>query len=403
MSSDLLFTDDLAAAPPRALSPMATAWQRLAFGQDRVAQQVRGMLQEWWAAMPEATRAQVKRELQQETLGQHLGAFWELYLHQMLKGLEVTFEPAIGTEDGRGDRPDFLVTGAGFSYWIEATVVLGEDAVRQDERARVEQLYAAIQRATNRDFLVAIALKHVGPSTPGKRLVRELDRWLGTLDADAELERLTDPEEARAEKVISRDGWVFKVKASPKRRDLRGRADLGVIGEKLEGWQVHRVEGERVVEFEGFKRFDETSFLAKGLREKARHGYDVRDRPFVIAVLCGGLFADDRALAQALLGRIRYSVGSGDGSWTGHGLWLDDKCRPQNTHVSAVLAISDLRPSSCAIAEPRLWTNPWARVPLPPDAMPWRRFDIRQDGSIDESEPSASAAEVLDLGPHSHT
>jgi hypothetical protein len=57
-------------------------------------------------------------------------------------------------------------------------------------------------------------------------------------------------------------------------------------------------------------------------------------------------------VAQALLGRASYQVGSGTGTWTGNGLWLDKNCNPRNTSVSAVLAVVSLTPLGLAIVEP---------------------------------------------------
>jgi hypothetical protein len=261
----------------------------------------------------------------------------------------------------------------------------------------VDQLYDAIERSRNRDFLLDLDLREVGPQTPGRKLVARLERWLDGLHAAAAAKRLADDDVFRT--TISHAGWRLVVRAVPLPPRERGRADRRIIGSKREGWQKHRVEGERVIEFEGFKAFDDITPLTKGLRNKAGHGYELDDEPFMIATLCAGTMAEDHEMAQALLGRVRYQLGSGVGTWTGGGLWLDGDCQPHNTSVSAVLSVMNLTPRGLAVVEPRLWTNPWARRPLPADALPWRRFDVQPNGSIREIEPRVSPADVLGLDP----
>jgi hypothetical protein len=53
----------------------------------------------------------------------------------------------------------------------------------------------------------------------------------------------------------------------------------------------------------------------------------------------------------------------------------------------------------CAVVKPVLWTNPWARVPLPTDALPWRRNEIQLDGTTITHDAIAPPAAVLRLHP----
>ncbi len=327
--------DDVRLVPSYELPATASAWDRLARAEGAVAHCVRSTLQNWWAAMPADARSQIRERLGREDVGAHLGAFWEIYLHRLFSGLGFEVEIDIGGDDQQRRHPDFRLLGAFPTFRVEGAVVLGEDAVERRARARVQQLYAAIERVRNRKFLLGLDLRAVGPATPGASLVAVLDRWLDGLDQDGELARIAAGGEP-AGRMITHAGWRVRVTAFPWKPHLRGRGDLRIIGEKREGWQVHRLVGERTVEFEGFKAFDEVGPLTKKPRDKAGHGYELDGERFVIAALCGGIFAADREMAQALLGRAADEVGSGAGSWQGGGLWLDKRCAPpRNAHGSS--------------------------------------------------------------------
>jgi hypothetical protein len=143
---------------------------------------------------------------------------------------------------------------------------------------------------------------------------------------------------------------------------------------------------------------DEVTPLRKALRAKAGHRYELEERPFVIAALCAGGLVEDRDVAQALLGDIRYRPG-GAGHYVGGGLWLGDDLKPRNRDVSAVLICIDLRPSGVTVVQPTLWTNPWARRQLPDDFLPWRRMAIDDDGHIEEYLATRTVADIFGLDP----
>lgn len=331
--------------------------------------------------MPVQARPQVRTRFMNSDPRVHLGAFWELYLHEFATRTGVLLAVDVGN-DGVGQRvPDFLLDGVGQPFWVEATVAGGDDFVDRDERKRVQQLYAAIERHPHRDFLIDVHVRRVGDATPGRKFVRQITRWLDSLDWQA-VYALRGTGAPLPEKLIDHLGWQILVKASARRPELRGDPDAGAIGSRHEGWQEHRIEGnDRTVTFEGMKKFSEIESVHKTLIAKAGHGYSLEDRPFVIAALCAGVMVDDNDIAQALFGRLRYFIGSSasgelDAEFGGGGLWVTAGGSPVNTRVSAVLTVTDLAPGSMAIVEPTLWLNPWAAHPLREDAFPWRSVRI---------------------------
>jgi len=155
----------------------------------------------------------------------------------------------------------------------------------------------------------------------------------------------------------------------------------------VEGFEIASI-GDR--ELDTLKAMDDIGPLRRGLSDKASHGYELQEEPFVIAALCAGPFVEQMEIEMALMGQPRVS----------DGLWLSRAGRPSYTRVSAVLTVTELTPGSCALVEPCLWLNPWAQRPLPVDGLPWRRIEFRSDGRPVEIPARRTTAEILEVGPH---
>jgi hypothetical protein len=384
------------------LAPTATAYERLAVVDAPLEEDVRQLLQAWWERLPDAARPQIRERFADPDSVHHLGAFWEMYLHEAALREMTLLGVDIGNDDDRR-IPDFLIAANGSPFWMEATVAGGDDFVGRDERARVDQLYAAIARRPHPDFLIGISLRAAGPKTPGAKLVRRVDAWLSTLDWEAEIARkAAGADVPRA--TVEYEGWELEVEALARIPERRGDPDAGAIGWRHEGWETHEIEGnDRTVRFEGPKRFRDIEMLTKALTSKAGHGYELGGRPLVLAVLCAGALVNENDIAQALFGRLAYSVPAAGTDTTGHflggGLWMDRGGKPTNTRVSAVLTVTELTPYSCASAEPVLWLNPAAANPIPRDVLPWRAWEIDERGAFVEHDARRTPAEVLGLGP----
>jgi hypothetical protein len=360
-----------------------------------VADRARALMEHWFLRVPASAQPQIRERFRSAAARTHRGAFFELYVHELATRLGYDVTVDIGNDATSERRPDFRLRRDITDFQIEATTITGDDIVGPGNRARVQQLYDAIDSLENREFLVGVALREVGPRTPGRKLVAKIDRWLAELDPD-DPPAVADDRAAR-ESRIEHDGWIVDVEAIAIRADLRGRDDFGGIGARTEGFE----SGERGhIEM---RKLEDAEPIAKALRSKAGHGYELDNKPFVIAALCAGTFAVEEDVAEALLGpvvhRIPFDGGPSRGEYQGGGLWLDDRCEPRNTRVSAVLTVFDLRPTGCAVVKPILWTNPWARHPLPDDALPWSRYEIQRDGRIVTHDATATPAAVLGLHP----
>jgi hypothetical protein len=305
------------------------------------------MLDSWWLQLPEAARPQIRERFMESAPAVHLGGFFELYMHEVLRRVCSEVEVDIGNDDLRRRRPDLRAVTTGTGFGVEVTAILGDDAVDPKDRARVDQLYDALNaRLQNRDFLLHINLRQAGPQTPGKKLVAEIDRWLDPLDPDVETERQVDGKTS-PQLHLEHRGWVVGLEATPLQPDLRNGPALRVIGSRVEGFEVASIDDR---ELDTLKPIDDIGPLSRSLSAKAGHRYELREEPFVI--------------------------------------------------VSAVLTVTELTPGSSALVEPCLWLNPWAQRPLPTDSLPWRKIEFRDDGRPVETPATRTTAEILEVGLH---
>lgn len=240
-----------------------------------VADRARALMDQWFSRLPASAQPQIHERFRNAATRTHRGAFFELYVHELATRLDYDVTVDIGNDAASERRPDFRLHRDSTDFQIEATMITGDDIVGPGNRARVHQLYDAIDRLENREFLVGVALREVGPRTPGRKLVAKIDRWLAELNPDEQQEG--DGDRAARETRIEHDGWIVDVDATPIRADLRGRQDFGGIGSRTEGFE----NGERGhIEM---RKLEDAEPIAKALRSKAGHGYELDDKPFVIA------------------------------------------------------------------------------------------------------------------------
>lgn len=387
-----LFSRDRAPGPRRDRWTL-TDYQRLDQATGAAAERVRRLMDSWYRGLPAHARTEIRQRFTSPKLGAHLGAFWEMYLYEAASRLELKVDLDVG-RDHSGRRPDLLVGTDEGDHFIEATVALGDAAIRRDQRARADQFYAAIERVRNRDFLLYCELRAVGSASPSRKLVADpLDCWLSNLDPDT-LRMGADAGQPAPDFTIDEDGWIARIEATGKRVELRGDPGTSVIGGRVEGF-ADNADGEDFP-----REIDDITPLTKALLKKAGHGYELGDHAFVIAVLCAGDFIEEQDIAQALFGPIEYQVSINSDRATGAfqpgGLWHDGGGQ-RYTSVSAVLTASNLTPGAVAAVEPRLWLNPAAAHPIDPSLLPWGRWEIDPTGRFVEHPASQTAAELFGL------
>lgn len=348
----------------------------------------RQVLEEWFAHWPADDRKDLRGRLKAKDAGQFVGAFWELYLHELHRrlGFECQRDPVLPDTTR---RPDFLVSRPGnpkSSFYLEATVV---DYARNEAslRKRQELVLEMIEAAYHPDFAIRVHQLAAGDSQPSRReVVGAIEQWFATLDHEAEQRRVG--ELGRADEMIALGkGWRLRALPYPRPEQSRGDRSFPTIATRSGGGMIN-----------------EPPTILDDLRDKASR-YGRPDRPYVIAALCAREFATELDIEQALYGPevIKVAVGPG-GPQTGvaridrdpKGLWQRDE-QQTATRVSAVLSAIQLHPWSIASVPLTLWLNPWATRRLTA-SLPWATVSgdlaanaiVRADG---EREPR----EFLDL------
>lgn len=144
---------------------------------------VRALIEDWFGRYPRAHQAELRARLRSSNNETFDGAFFELYLHELLRrlGYELDVHPALGPD--RGARPDFLARRGGEDrFYLEGRVARDESASKTAAQARVNEAYEALNRMESPDFFLSLE-DHGSPATPvPKRFRVEVERFLRAQD-----------------------------------------------------------------------------------------------------------------------------------------------------------------------------------------------------------------------------
>lgn len=302
-------------------------------------------MESWFSVYPQSEAAEFKRRLQSD----FDTASFELILFTYFTrlGFSVTPHPAAPASSR---RPDFLVSGEGTAFYLEATTAR-DQSDEQSARENVKNLVLdAINTADSPHFFLGIrklTVKH-GQQPAPRRIVafleRELQRFnpntvpVGTAFTDSP--SLTF-EDSTARIVF----WIM-----PKSPGLRGQPNVRNIG---------------IGPIESYVGNPEFVFRDAVSSKATRYG--LLNAPFVVAVNHLGKFGiHDDTVTEGLFGSIKVGVDTNthearpfrdrDGAFMG-------PTGPINTRVSAVLAAS-VRPWSLSSARFELVHHPAATHPL---------------------------------------
>ncbi len=366
-SSPALYSEDSFTFLNRAAGE---AWER-----------IRDVLDDCYSAFPDGD-GDLRARFRSTDPRQHYAAWWELYLHQLLRMLDfkVTVHPEMA---GTSGRPDFLAERGIDSFYVEAVTIFS-GIVATGRRGRLE---AAVQDVVNTidasEFMVGLAYEQVGQSMPAKSAItRPIEEWLATLDADELLEAHENGTIGDTQ-LIEFGDWELRLRPIARSREFRGRPDNRLIGMGPTS--------------AGFT--NDTLQIARALTRKKRR-YGIPDRPLVVAALPMNGFVDDRDVQNALFGSeaVRMHVATGattmvrspDGVWVG-------KRGPAAKRMSALLMGVGITPNTCATKMPQLWHHFDPTHALDVD-LPFSTARV-VDEAIQFSDATRSASDVFGLPP----
>ncbi|WP_298990964.1 hypothetical protein [uncultured Pseudokineococcus sp.] len=301
----------------------------------------RNLLQSWADQLDDKEYADVVGRIQVGNDYQFNSAFLELYLHEVLRraGATVIAHPDLANQPR---HPDFLVHLNERALYVEA-IAPEPSKSEQSAANRLHTLYDTINRiSTPRHVLMITNLKEGKVPPSGRRLGRELVRWLADLDASVptQIDWADLPSYSWAH-----DGWEVELAAVPTKAPSDGEA------------KRRRAIG--VLAHQGARMVNDAPTILRALASK-QGAYGNLAKPFVIAI---GLYIHDEDRWHALnafYGHERIFVRDDgtavpirrlDGYFGGPSNW-------KNRNVSGVLIVNQLNPYDPARAEVTFWPHP---------------------------------------------
>ncbi len=349
---------------------------------------VRELLETWFASFPAEAQADVRSRFRSADQAEYLGAFWEIYLHEVhcRLGFDLHRDPTVPETS---KRPDFLVRGDGRRFYLEATVVT-YSRFEAAQRRRDGLLVDLVNEAFDPDFAVFMGTAAAGPTTPRRsEVVEPIQEWLSGFDWETERALVEQGQHNRAERTFTPRDSVLTLQPYPKPPQSRGDPSFPTVA-------AGPTQGGVV---------DEASHIYSDLHDKASH-YGRPDHPFVIAALCLRDFVEDRDIDAALYGPevFRIPILPEGGAGTAYvdrepmGLWQRGT-EQRATRVSGVLTAIGLGPYFVATMPLTLWTNPWASMPLEAE-LPWRTVsgDLASNRLV-TADATRQPHEILGLPP----
>jgi hypothetical protein len=229
----------------------------------------RKMIQGWFNRFPDEDKKDLRERFRSPKEPNHVGAFFEIYLHELFNRLGFELEPH-PTIRGCGTHPDYVVSDHGVNqFYLEATLAGLPSQQEQGANTRMGIVYDAINTIESPNFFVRLELKGA-PNTapPTQTLRRDLTGWLASLNPDYILQLHSA---GRGSEIPffpwqhERGSLLFR--PVPKSSKLRGQPGVRPLGMRMPegGWL--NTHGE----------------IRKAIENKAKK-YGELELPFIIAV-----------------------------------------------------------------------------------------------------------------------
>jgi hypothetical protein len=350
--------------------------------------QIRQLIADWFFHYPPSSQEALKKRFCSPNDIAHQGAFFELYLHELLHrlGFSIEVHPAVVE---KRTHPEFLVSIAGkHTFYLEATIASDSDEKRAGDK-RENMVYESIDKIYSPNFFIGVSV-HGSPSNPppGKKWGTVLERWLSTLDPDDTGEQVdTKGIESVPSITLTHGGWDVTFQAIPKSAEIRGKLGIRPMG----------------LWFYEPQWCKDDEYIRNAIKKKATN-YGNLGLPYIIAInvlsmffrethmVMDALFGDEVIRVHRLSGgRVREDFGrSSNGSFRG-------PKGPRNKRVSGVIICSNLLWGNITAASPILWHNPWATFPVGPELWPLSQRIMNSEKNKIEIRDGQAICEVLSL------
>lgn len=332
------------ALPARYYEPIFDGLNRLAW---KNAERIRNLLDGWFVTYPVHHKMELRGRFRSQRNSDHQGAFFELFIHQLL--IELGYIVEVNPLTRLGNTPDFLAEmTSGETFFLDARVV---DPKTLKHSLSEELVFDELNKLHCPDFWLTAKVRGVLLSSPPLKKIREtFQAWIDQLN----YENVRDNDCSFGKcfsQSFEHESWVLTLKPIAKGGEHRGRPGARPL--------IPPPKAEFV---------DSAKPIIQAIREKDRR-YRNLGSPLVVAVNALDLSGVDRTdILQALFGwseltdlpdsaRITPPTGIGKKEC----LWTANK----NSSVSAILLFNELQPNSMASAPMCLYENPWASHSIP--------------------------------------
>ena len=192
----------------------------------------RNRFESWFKGFPHEHQKDLRERFQSDDEQNHEGAFFELFLHELLTrlGFSLKVHPEI---TGTSARPDFLVCHDNQRFYLEATVT-GQEAGPFTRNRNEQDVINNLNTLTSPHFYITIHIEgKLSRTLSKKEVVRPFEELLDAHDPD-EVQRLMDERgrnSAPSQKIECGDwcleGWLRPISPEKRNRDSTRRLILG--------------------------------------------------------------------------------------------------------------------------------------------------------------------------------
>lgn len=310
--------------------------------------QIRETLNKWFDNYPDPE----KKELKTRFLSSFSSAFYELFLHELFIKQGYTLEPHPKIP-GTTKRPDFLVSGHGLEFYLEAKESTDKTDSEKSMENRINSLYDQINKTKSPNFFLKInelIIKSKGQPS-GNKIISFLEKELLKFDPEILSKRISEKGFDQLDEITYDDNHIkLSISLIPKSPKIRGKDGIRPIG---------------IYPFLSLWGGSDNSI--KSAIEKKATRYGVLNKPYLICVnSTSERITDDFDVMNALFGslQVTFSMDSNNRNerYTRafDGVFFNSK-GPKFTRVSAVL-ITNVHCANLHIAKLWLVEHPFAKL-----------------------------------------
>ncbi len=332
---------------------------------------IRSTLDKWVSRFPTLHQKQLLSSFRSNIESQHIGAFLELYLHELLRslGFELVIHPPV---EETNSHPDFLVSSpTGDRFYLEAVVAQERTGGQVGKMHLRNAALDALNRIDSPDFWLNIQISGYPATTVSSEMLRtRIVPWLESLEYEKVSRSYTEHGwKSLPVLKIDANGMDLIIRPSPRAAEIRGASGLRTIGSSSTSFSRPRV-------VEAIRR----------ALDKRVHRYGNLQYPLVLAVNVIGFRANEYRITEALFGSVQLFVMEDEKgnlslqhSRDGKGA-LIRPTGPRKELLNTILLMSNLTPWTIANHHVQVVRHPWS------SSYPIRSFDMFPQLTVEDGE-----------------